>query len=389
MSKLNPKQGVQNELFLTKNQSKQLLSKDEVKFNKLVSKIELLEKRLEKTEKSLNDKLDYYVKNIVPLDKQVKDLKYDNIKLLHHCMLENGAFTKSERAEIHEILKEELFDYISYKGVDNIDDFVEELFHELHGESVASYTQNAFEQSKKELENEFARNGFDINLDDIYSEMSQEEIFSKMNEKAEHLKMKMDEKKQNQKTKAKTKKQLEKERKELEITEAKNKSIASIYKQLAKILHPDLELDEEKKIEKQEYMKQLNVAYKKNDIHTLLKLELLWIKKEENSNLSEDKLKIYIEVLKEQVQELEINEQRTFFNPRFEVLHKLVHFPTQIKFIKMDKIKSDYQEEFDSLKMTTNNLKSSKFVPEVKKLIRRHKEKKEVFDFFDSFNPFN
>ncbi len=54
-------------------------------------------------------------------------------------------------------------------------------------------------------------------------------------------------------------------------------------------------------------MKQLVVAYEKNDFHALLQLELQWIYKEENNLelLSEEKLNIYIQVLKEQEQELE------------------------------------------------------------------------------------
>jgi hypothetical protein len=211
-------------------------------------------------------------------------------------------------------------------------------------------------------------------------------MFNKFNEMRESLHEKFSN--QNKKAKPKSKKQLEKEKKEKEIEEVKNRSIGTIYKQLAKILHPDLEPDEDLKIEKQEYMKQLNVAYKNKDIHTLLKLEMLWINKVENSkgNLTEDKLKIYIEVLKEQVKQLENNEQEILFHPRFQVLHDVVNFPTQIKVVKMDDVKKKYEYELIQLEKSIANLKSTKFVTEVKKIIKSREEEDLYSNLFDIFS---
>lgn len=378
----------QSTLLIKSDKQNKVLSKDELKFNQLVKKIESLEKRLISTEQILNAKLDYYVKYISPIDNKMNEDKLEFIKSLNHCMLQKSSFNKGERAEIKDILMEELFEYIQFKGRENIDEFTKELYKNLHGVSIDVHAEESFQQSKKDLEDEFIRNGFDVNLDDLRSDMTEEEIFEKFNKMKESFHENFSN--QNNKTKPKTKKQLEKEKKEKEIEEVKNRSIGTIYKQLAKILHPDLELDEDLKIEKQEYMKQLNVAYKNKDIHTLLKLEMLWINKVENikGNLTEDKLKIYIDVLKEQVQQLEINEQEILFHPRFQVLHELVDYPTQIKLVKMDDLKKKVLMESIQLEKTIAGLKSTKYITEVKKIIKERKESDMFSDLFEIFSGY-
>jgi len=388
-TKKNPLVESQSTLLIKSNDKhSKVLSKDEVKFNQLVSKIESLEKKLISTEQLLNTKLEYYVKYITPIENKINEDNLEFIKSLNDCRLQKPSFTKGERAKIKDILMEELYNYVSFKGKDNIDDFTRNLYKELHGVSIDIHAEESFEQSKKDLEDEFARNGFDINLDDLKSDMTEEEVFNKFNEMRESLHEKFSN--QNKKAKPISKKQLEKEKKEKEIEEVKNRSIGTIYKQLAKILHPDLEPDEDLKIEKQEYMKQLNVAYKNKDIHTLLKLEMLWINKVENSkgNLSEDKLKIYIEVLKEQVKQLENNEQEIIFHPRYQVLHDVVNFPTQIKLVKMDDVKKKYELESIQLEKSIANLKSTKFVTEVKKIIKSREEEDLYSNLFDIFSQY-
>ena len=100
----------------------------------------------------------------------------------------------------------------------------------------------------------------------------------------------------------------------------RNKSIASVYKQLAKVLHPDLEPDAGRKQAKGTLMQELTAAYRNNDLHTLLRLELEWIRREEGDveRLTEEKLSIYNQVLKEQVSELERELAELPYHPRYQ-----------------------------------------------------------------------
>jgi hypothetical protein len=59
--------------------------------------------------------------------------------------------------------------------------------------------------------------------------------------------------------------------------EFRKRSIAKLYKQLARVLHPDLEQDRGLQSEKVQLMQELTEAYRQNDLHTLLRLELQWI----------------------------------------------------------------------------------------------------------------
>ena len=60
---------------------------------------------------------------------------------------------------------------------------------------------------------------------------------------------------------------MEKEERTRQAEQLRNKSITSIYKQLAKVLHPDLEPDAERKQAKGTLMQELTAAYRNNDLH--------------------------------------------------------------------------------------------------------------------------
>src|SRR5262249_31774859 len=101
--------------------------------------------------------------------------------------------------------------------------------------------------------------------------------------------------------------------------ELRKRSIANIYKQLARVLHPDLERDAERQKKKVQLMQELTVAYRQNDLHTLLRLEMQWIENEggDIDRLTEEKLGVYNEILQGQVQGLEQRLIGLMFHPRY------------------------------------------------------------------------
>jgi hypothetical protein len=101
--------------------------------------------------------------------------------------------------------------------------------------------------------------------------------------------------------------------------EFRKRSIANMYKQLARVLHPDLEPDSEFRKKKVELMQELTVAFRQNDLHTLLRLEMQWIENEGGNieQLTEEKLGVYNEVLKGQVEGLERRLRDLLFHPRY------------------------------------------------------------------------
>jgi hypothetical protein len=118
----------------------------------------------------------------------------------------------------------------------------------------------------------------------------------------------------------KNQRQMEKEERRRQAEELRKKTVATIYKQLARVLHPDLELDAEIRRQKEVLMRELTVAYRNNDMLTLLRLEMEWIEREEGDikRLTEEKLAIYNQTLKEQAQNLERELHELPYNPRYE-----------------------------------------------------------------------
>jgi paraquat-inducible protein B len=97
-----------------------------------------------------------------------------------------------------------------------------------------------------------------------------------------------------------------------------SKSLQTIYKQLVRVLHPDLERDSQKRTWKEELMKKLTVAYENNDLFSLLTIEMEWMNAsaEKIRSQNDTDLKIYNAILKDQIQELQVSIDMLFMHPR-------------------------------------------------------------------------
>lgn len=124
-----------------------------------------------------------------------------------------------------------------------------------------------------------------------------------------------------------TKKQLEKERLQRELDEAKTRDIKSLYKQLAKALHPDLEPDPTLRAHKEIWMKRLTTAYAGGDLRDMLEIEMEWLG-EESGNLtqaSDTKLRAYCMVLKEQIATFGRRIAELAFEPQYRPLSRFTN----------------------------------------------------------------
>lgn len=96
------------------------------------------------------------------------------------------------------------------------------------------------------------------------------------------------------------------------------KSISDLYKELAKLIHPDLEQDESKRYKKEQLMKELTDAKNKEDVHAMLLIrqKAAFINKEENSdkNYSLQMLKLYNNAMKKKLEGLKRALQQKIFH---------------------------------------------------------------------------
>ena len=118
-------------------------------------------------------------------------------------------------------------------------------------------------------------------------------------------------------------------------------------------------------IEKEELMKKVTIAYDNKDLTTLLQLEMQWIYKEQNAALSAEKLRVYIEVLREQVNELEVQKYSFYHHPRFQPIFDYSRYT-----------KKQFEEEMllqsELVKAETELINDSIFVQEDFKIHKNH-----------------
>jgi hypothetical protein len=183
--------------------------------------------------------------------------------------------------------------------------------------------------------------GIDVDFSDLTNDP---ESFFHFKEKFEQqLKKKIDE----PFTRKKSKKQLAAEAKRKAAEELKNKSLRSVYVSLAKLLHPDLEEDESMKSQKNELMKEVTAAYEAKDLPTLLKIEMQWAYKEAENieKLTDEKLDIFVSMMKDQVKELKYEIESFKFNPKYDRVSDFLDMPVSVALQEIMNIKYGLEME--------------------------------------------
>ena len=382
MSLKNYKMSKQFSLFEEENKESNLvisakrekpLTRAQINFNKLTQNISKLEAQIIEKEKFLIDLLNYNSKNIFPaLENHAKD-KVDAAFILENLLLQHkfSKVTQNQIIELIQVLLQESFEILEPSKE------TEELYNR--------FSKTTFEEEKNEqidhLKDEFAdmlksNFGVDIDFGDLDIE-NQEDVARFVKELQEKIKEEHSVNEKDFSEKKKTKKQLLADKVEKEKLESQSKSLKSVYLSLAKVLHPDTDTDSDpiQKMEKEELMKKVSVAYKDKDLSTLLKLELEWVHKTEDNlaQLSEEKLNIYCEILKDRQSELQ---------------HEIVGLQSHPKFLPVvDFVFLNEKRALAEIKRKKQNVESIKelFSQNINGLKELNK-KKEIADFISAFH---
>jgi hypothetical protein len=135
--------------------------------------------------------------------------------------------------------------------------------------------------------------------------------------------------------------------------------IRSLYLQLAKRIHPDLEQDEEKKHQRTTLMQHVTTAYQHLDLYELLKAQKELLDMEESEHLEKsleaenqemEQLRQYIKILKNQQREIQSDHfTQNFFSPDAALLRKFSgSFQTLEKAFEREK--KVFRKEMDKIK---------------------------------------
>jgi len=303
------------------------LSRNQRRFNKLLARIETLRAQKAAETAKLDAALAEYGRRVAPLELKEHAQRCALVRTLAGFWRAPKGLGKRQRACLRDLLLGQFVFLEARLAVEEGGD-LDVLLDDL----LADKKRGQEEEDKKlgivwdedgdESEDDGADSGPGMNL----KEMAKK-IFGRMSgayedDEADEDEAERDEGEHENKGRKQTAAQLKREQREKEMEAARKRGIATIYKQLAKVLHPDLERDPARQAEKLALMQQVTAAYQAGDLHTLLQLELEFIHREENraAELSEQKLAIYCDLLDEQVAQLEGDLHRLIGEPRYVVL---------------------------------------------------------------------
>ncbi len=368
-------------LIITKA-SKQKLTKNQDAFNKLSSRIERLQKEIAKKQMQFDLAIKMYGEKLHPTKMIVLEKRKELVVLLWGIYKEK-RLARYDQQNLKQIVREHLQRvFMELTEPPTIE--IKDIFNELEG----AHYDSVMEQEKEAAKEEMIEQLTNLKIDISEIDKNDEAILA---QKLHEAKIKLYEAQQakinafqeGERLKKKSKKQLEAEKIQQEIDAVKQKNIGTIYKQLAKLFHPDLEQDEERKLEKVLLMQELTAAYEAKNLHALLSLELKWIHNEKDhlESLTEEKLAIYLEILKEQVAELQIEKEDIIHLPQYRVL--LEEFGWQIQRYPIEIIRSNVtyvNELVGSFKANISDFKSEYALRYIKQMIKQWKQAQEEMD---------
>ncbi len=361
---------------------KQKLSKNQEAFNKLTQKIEKLQKDIEKKHLQLDLALKMYGNELYPAQLRILQTRHKLITVLWDIYKSN-KLSKTDQRHLKNVVQYHLQEYFSLTDTEP-DTILQNIFSEIEGIGYDKMMQDEKENETARMKDMFANLDIDMAGIDIDDEAAMAAKLAEAEQKMAGMEERNDERDRlRQAKKKKTAKQAESEKMQKAVEEMKQKNISTIYKQLAKLFHPDLEQDAERKIEKEILMKELVAAYEAKNLHTLLTLELKWIHKETDhlESLTEEKLTIYLQILREQASGLEYQKISIFQQPQYATLVNLFGFSAQrypVEIVRQAVINAtEIVQNFES---DIKDFESSMALRHVKEMLKQWKHREKEFD---------
>ena len=334
-----------------------VLSPAQAEFNRLMAQLETARVKLERERVRLDRIMDALTHQLMPLIEETHRLDFELIMHLQNA-LSTYKLTKRRRESLEDLLRGRAGDLVADSC--GLAPAQLETLQKLMGEIDPDWTERESQEMEGDFDDlrammeETAREaGIEIDLSDIDLGEDPEEAMRKLHERFAAAAAAADRPRPRKPTKS----QLARERKQQAVEEAKQRDLKTLYKQLAKVLHPDLETNPDLRANKEEWMKRLTSAYAAGDLRELLRIELEWLG-EESSNLAaagDEKLKVYSLILKEQIDEVKSRTFTLIDEPQYFPLRRISndfsrHIPRTdlLKRSLVDKVR-DTQELLKSL----------------------------------------
>jgi hypothetical protein len=276
-----------------------ILSKGQKAFNKLIKQIEQLRVRLAAWEAAMPPYQNRFSGEMLPLIEAAELLQVELVHRLDWASEQKGL-NKTERRMLTGLLTE-LAGQLAAKRKDE----ALKAIYNKHSESDFDAEEAAeMEGLRSMLEGELG-----VELGDDLDFSSPEKILRHAQERMREQQAAFEAKREAREAKrTKSAKQIAREAQQEAEAQEVSQSIREVYRKLASVLHPDREPDPAERERKNVLMQRANKAYDSRNLLQLLELqlELEHIDQAAINKLSEDRLKHYNKILKEQLAELEM-----------------------------------------------------------------------------------
>ena len=303
-----------------------VLSPAQIEFNRLMAQLETARAKFERERVRLDRIMDALAHQLMPLIEETHRLDFELIMYLQNA-LSTFRLTYRRRESLEDLLRERARDLV----VDTCGlapaqlEALQKLMEEIDPGWIDSESEEmgeGFDYLRAMMEETAREAGLEVDLSDIDLRQNPEEGMRKLHERFAAAKAAA----ARPLSRKQTKSQIERERKQRAVEEAKQRDLKTIYKQLAKVLHPDLETNPDLRANKEEWMKRLTSAHAAGDLRELLRIEMEWLG-EESSNLAaagDEKLKVYSLILKEQIDDVKSRMFTLIDEPQYSSLRRIM-----------------------------------------------------------------
>ena len=363
-----------NGLIISKSSNKKL-SQNQDAFNKLTKRIEKLQIDIKKKEAQLDLALKIFGTDIYSTKQLATHYRREFIILLW-ANFNTKKLTKNDQQNLKQIIREHLQTYLVGLG-EEPDNEIKKIFNTLENENYDERLNSEKETARQMMLQDLQEMKADISDIDVNDIDALRNKFYEARHKIFNEEQPKSKGPQENKTTNKSARQLEAERIKQETEAIQQKNIGTIYKQLAKLFHPDLEQDMDKKAEKEILMQQLTAAYEAKNLHALLSLELKWIHNENEhlETLTDEKLAVYLEILKEQAQQQEYQKREIIYRPTYSVLAENFGFGVQKYPVETIQIHlNEVRETVQYFKLSIADFSSSYALRYIKQMIKQWKQ---------------
>lgn len=334
------------------------LSKAQKSFNTLVQKIEKRRSELLRWQSAVQQIQKKILEDFVPLEKTHLAAQVDLVRALD-AAFGGAGLTKTERATLKKVICDLAEQILEMDGTDAA---LKEIYNRHSPVDYETGEARAASQLKDVMEDVF---GLDLGADQNFN--SPADLMEELGAHMEQIKQRERAWQEKRQTRKKTPKQLAREQAVKAEADQASQSLREVYRKLVSALHPDREPDAQERERKTGLMQRVNQAYDKGDLLQLLQLqlELEHIDPQAMASLSESRLKHFNKILKEQLEELDLEISRLEMPLRHQI--------NLVESVKLapEQFMSLLNRDIARLKNDTNQVKQQLSLPKNLPLFKR------------------